>query len=262
MVTKTLDPVADRLVSAGGEHASGLLDWVDAQQHRQAMRRRAAWCSVIAFAMILLASLVASVVTILLAGQIRQLFDELSGQVMTPWSVTIMPWMLGLLSMVLVIGGILAWSLDSIPGLRSIRSAIDLSTAADAMTRLLSVGCTYPDAYRAAAAMTRSRRSREWLVEAAQRVERGGEDVNINPSQTGDLAIVELLIDASDGQPERQWGIAAEHFFDVAQRRLVLLLTTAPVLSTIVAGLLVWAAISTSLGWIWLGLTDLIGALA
>ena len=75
-----------------------------------------------------------------------------------------------------------------------------------------------------------------------------------------DAAMLELLVDAGDGEPAEQWKIASDHFLGVARRRMALLLGSVPILATVVAGIIVWVAISATLGWMWLAVAELIGS--
>ncbi len=258
MVTNQLDPVAQRLAAGGHDHASSVLDWLEGQQQRDAMNRQATWCSAGGWLLMTVAAIISSGVAVVMSRDVHQLFDEdlhlASG---IPWSVTYLPIVLVLIATTLLIGGAIALLAGAIPGLSTTRSAIDWSTVSDAMTRLLSVGCTYPEAFRTAAQVTRTRSSRRWLDRAANRVERGEAEID-SQFPAGDSAVLELMVDSSQSEPARQWAIAADHFFEVANRRLMLLLSAAPILSTIFSGLLVWISIAATLGWMWKAVAELI----
>lgn len=261
-MTRQLDPVAKRLAAAGNENAASVLDWLGGQQQRHAMFRRATWCSLGGWGMMTISAIISSGVAVLLSRDARQLFDQrLMSSTSLPWSMTYLPIVLLLVAAFLLIGGILGLIFGRIPGLSPTHSAIDWSAGSDAMTRLLAVGCTYPEAFRTAAQISRTRSSRRWLTSAAQRVERGGAEVVVSEFARGDSAIVELLLEAGDGEPARRWQMAADHFFEVAQRRLILLLGSLPILATIVSGLLVWISISATLGWMWKAVANLIEGL-
>ena len=78
----------------------------------------------------------------------------------------------------------------------------------------------------------------------------------------GDAAMLELMISASESQPQRQWKVASEHFLDLSRERLMLLLQSTPMLSTIVAGLLIWVSISATLSWMWRSVAELLRGLS
>ncbi|MGB7346234.1 MAG: hypothetical protein WBD20_18595, partial [Pirellulaceae bacterium] len=67
----------------------------------------------------------------------------------------------------------------------------------------------------------------------------------------GDPAIVELLVQSDSMDPIHGWRIVADHFIEVARSRFALLLSTGPILSTLLAGLIIWMSISATLGAMW-----------
>lgn len=258
--TEALDPVAERLAAAGHERASDVLEWLERQQQREAMRRRAQWCTAGGWLLMTTAAVISSLVTILVSGTARQALgtDNIASwsefavlEQDVPVMVVIAPTLLVMVTLALIVGGLIGWFGERLPIFSKTAAAIDWSSTSDAMTRLLSVGCTYPEAFRTAAKVARSAPSRQWLNAAAQRVERGGEVVVPSPHARGDAAVLELMIESSHGEPQRQWRVAADHYLDLAQRRLVLLLTSTPMITTIISGLLIWISISATLGWLW-----------
>lgn len=258
MVNRPLDPVAQKLAAVGEESSAAVVDWLASQHERQAMNRRATWCSIGGYSMMTFAAVASSLIAVVMSNEARKLIIDDLGMATVPLSAQVLPFGLVAVAALFLFGGGFAWVSGRIPGLRAIRSAIDWSTVGDAMTRLLSIGCTYPDAFRAAATVTKNRSNRDWLTDAAKRVEQGGNPITLSDYSRGDEAILELLVDAGEGEPSRQWKIASRHFTDVAQRRLVLLVAMVPVLSTIVSGILLWASISATLGWMWRATANLI----
>jgi hypothetical protein len=253
-----LDPVARRLASAGDQQSPSVLEWLEGQHERNVMRRRAMWCTTGGWALMSAAAIVSSTVAIVMSRDIRQLIHEIGVEVAGPPTYLYLPVLLVIIAVVLVVGGLIGWLMERVPGFSQTVSAIDWSAASDAVTRLLSIGCTYPEAFRTAATVARSRVSRSWLMQAAERVERGGPEVAPSRSSNGDAAVLELLIEAAEHEPHRQWKIAADHFFRLARRRLVLLLQSIPMIATIISGLLIWLAISSTLGWMWRAVGQLI----
>ncbi len=254
-----LDPVASRLISAGQQHAVGVIQWVEGQRQRASMRRRAVVCAMGGWSLVTVAAVVSAAVSVHLSRDIREIFiDQMGFEADAPRLVTILPWLLVAVAILIVV--ILAFGLltGRLPGYSRTVSAIDWSAASDAVARLLSVGCTYPEAFRTAAKVTGTDPSRRWLVQAAARVERGGADSVSDTGSVGDAAILELLIDSATHQPQRQWTVAAEHFLDLARRRLVLLLQSTPMIATIISGLLIWVSISATLGWMWRAAAEMI----
>ncbi len=259
-ITGQLDPVAERLAAAGDQQSRSFLEWLEGQHQRKIMRRRAVFCTIGGWLLMTAAAIVSSLVAISMSQDIREILEgELDQQV--PMTVVYLPMLLVVISLFLVVGGLVGWIAEKIPGFSNTVSAIDWSATSDAVTRLLSIGCTYPEAFRTAAKVVRSRPSRKWLIQAADRVERGGPEVAPTPYSSGDAAVLELLIDAAQFEPQRQWKVAADHFLELARRRLVLLLQSMPMIATIISGLLIWIAISVTLGWMWRAVAQMIRGL-
>ena len=262
MVKPTLDPIANRLASAGEENAGSMLQWIEGQQQRSVMNRQATWCMASGFCVVTAAAIISSLISLVFSHEMKALFrDDLPRGVGAMSSVMTMPIALAAVTALLIIGGAVAWSSGHVPGLRSVRSAIDAAAAGDAIARLLAIGCTYPEAFKMAADVTRTGGNRNWLLRAADQVQRGASPPQALQSSSGDAAMLELLVDAGEGEPAQQWKIASDHFYGVAKRRMALLLGAVPILATVIAGLIVWLAISATLGWMWLAVADLIGTL-
>jgi hypothetical protein len=267
LTPKKLDPVAKRLAAAGEDQVADVLEWLEREQQRKSMRRRALWCTAGGWLLMTTAAVISSLVTIIISGTAKEILgaseipEWSSVRPVVPASAAIAPVLLVMVTLFLVAGGIVGWMGERVPIFSKTAAAIDWSAASDAMTRLLSVGCTYPEAFRTAAQIAHSRPSRHWLTAAAQRVERGGEVVVTSPHARGDAAMLELMIDSAEGEPHRQWRVAADHYFELAHRRLVLLLQSTPMIATIISGLLIWISISTTLGWLWGSVAQLIRGL-
>lgn len=257
-----LDPVAQRLASAGEDQSPGVLQWLEAEQQRRTMRRRATLCAASGWLLMTCAAIVSSFVALNISHDVREIFGEgiVPGREI-PLTITYLPILLVVIAVFFVVGGIAGWVWGAIPGLSKTISAIDWSATSDAVTRLLSIGCTYPEAFRTAAKVVRGNARRTWLIRAAERVERGGPDVAFSPYAHGDAAMLELMIDASESEPQRQWKVASEHFLDLARERLMLLLQSTPMISTIISGLLVWVSISATLSWMWRSVAELLRGL-
>lgn len=259
MVKQPYDPVATRLASAGEENSDSVVKWIEGQQRRGMMYRRATLCMAGGFAVVTVAATVGSLISLFFAREMQTLFrHDFPVGVESPTSVMAMPVALAVVTALLIVSGSLAWASGRVPGLTGVRSAIDWTAAGDAIARLLSIGCTYPEAFKMAAEVTQTGRSRGWLISAADRTERGESGPQAS-SSGGDAGMLELLVDAGEGEPADQWRIASDHFYGVARRRLALLLGAVPILATVIAGIIVWVAISATLGWMWLAVAQLIG---
>jgi hypothetical protein len=168
-----------------------------------------------------------------------------------PIASILFPPILIVLTCVCFVGGLIAFFRLAFPGLASTSQAIDWSGTGDAVSRLLAAGCTYPDAYRAAAEVAHTSNSRRWLHQAATRIDQGALAIGDARNAAGDAAVVELLIQANETDPSQSWRAVADHFIEIARSRLALLLSTAPIVATLLAGLIVWLSISSTLGAMW-----------
>ncbi len=246
-----LDPVA-AVLTRMGEPSSSVIDWLNSQREFTRMRRRATWCAVSAWLMLTAAAIVSSLVAVSMSGNIRRIFDDQYRA--DSWSILMIsyaPWLLVTTAGALLVVGVIGFTSGQMPGLKSTISAIDWSSACDAVGRLLSIGCSYPEAFRTAAQSMRRSESRHWLLAAVDRVESGRPPIDARFATRGDVAVLELMIEAAESQPQNQWQLASLHFLDVARRRLVLLTHSIPMITTLLAGFLIWISISTTLGWMW-----------
>lgn len=260
MVTgRRLDPVSARLREAGSGHSASAMEWMQSQQQRQTMRRRAKACVFGGWMLMLTAALISTAVSMYLANQIQAIVaGELETAIPSVIAYNYVPAVLLMVTGIVLIGGIVCWWTQRVPGLSRTASALEWSAAGDAVTRLIRAGCTFPEAFRAAADVAMTRRVHRWLMDAARRVESGGPELAEHSLSYGDTAVIETLVGATESAPDVRWKVAADHFFNVAQRRLALLLQTTPMIATILSGLIVWLAISTSLGWMWRAVAQLL----
>ena len=251
LVTK-LDPVAVRLTQAGDEHSSALLAWVDGRRMRSAWRTRASWCFVGAWLMVCLAALIGSGVAWIFSRSAGEVF-LVSGYVNIekPYWLTIMPVSLAVLSAIMVLGGFYLWFTSKVPGLSTTQKAIDWANTTDAVSKLLAAGCTYPEAFETAARVAKTPSNRRWLLLSANQIKSGQPLLAQTSHNDSDAAVVELLTEAGDAEASHHWGIASQHFVEVAKQRLSLWLSITPAIATLIAGFIVWLSISATLGWIW-----------
>ncbi|WP_145169593.1 hypothetical protein [Rubripirellula lacrimiformis] len=251
MNTQKSDSVAESLSRSNGDSVA-VIQWLEQRRELASMRRRATWCLLSGWLMLTAASLISTAIAFMMTESMRGIFDgQFASDAVSTATIRYAPWFLGLISAVLLIGGIIGWLSGRFPGMNSAASALDWSLASHAVSRLLALGCTYPDAFRTAAQSMRRCDSQRWLLNAAIRVESGKPPVLPGVYHRGDAAMLELMLESGETQPDHQWQLAAEHFVDVARRRLMLLTHCVPTFATLLAGLLIWISISATLGWMW-----------
>jgi hypothetical protein len=179
-----------------------------------------------------------------------------------PLTIQVVPPLLAFIAAILLIGGVLTWSLGRFPGHGWTCSAIDWSNVSDAVWRLLSVGCTYPEAFETAAKIARYPNNRWWLKRTATKIQQGASEIEIGKAGDGDIVMLETLVAAGEGDPSQRWRLAEEHFDQIARHRVALLQATVPIVSTLLAGLLIWMSISATLGWMWVTVGRMLSGLA
>lgn len=256
--SKQFDPVATRLQEAGDEQRTNLLRWLDIQQQRKQMLRRATICAVGSWLLLVLASAASTLVSIYLNSHVTDLLEEEVFDVEPIIQSAQVSYFLLVVTILLVAGAIIAWALQCVPGYSRTASAIDWSASCDAVTQLTRLGRPFPEAFRAAAEIAKRRTTRSWFLNAAQRVESGGPELKMTFTSRDDTAVVEMLVSAHDGDPKQRWSIASEHLFNTGQRRLAVLLQCVPMISTILSGFILWLAITSTLGWMYQAMASMI----
>ena len=270
MVAK-LDPVAERLSQVDGKSA-GVLNWLDSQQNRNAMRKRAKWCTISGWGLMGIAGVISSVVAVMLSQRVRAVIDDAAGleffnfrdygtEIVVNSAINWVPWLIVVISSALILSGLVLYFTGRIPGLRRTNSAVEWASVGDAMSRLLDAGCGYPESFRTASQIANTWETRHWLISAAVRVERGQPAVTTSRVSSGDIASLELMVEAGSAEPQKQWGIVSDHFHHLATYRLANYQHLMPVFSTIIAGLLIWISISSSLSWVWRSISQMITGL-
>ena len=252
ILSASLDPVAKRLTEGNDGNETVVLQWLTGEQLRLDMRRRAKWCAVAGWLLVSLTAIAGSAIAAYFGHYVQQLFiGDVFTELTPPLSIAYTPKAMMIFAGLVVIVAPFAWLVGRVPGYSKTLALIDWSASSDAVNRLLSVGCAYPEAFRTAAKLTTTKPSRRWLLQAADRIERGGDAIEETAGGTVDSLVLESLVGTAGVEPQDQWQIASEHFLDVAQRRLVLLLQSTPMIATIVSGLVLWISISVTIGWMW-----------
>ncbi|TWU51362.1 hypothetical protein [Rubripirellula reticaptiva] len=254
-----LDSVASLLATVPGNSAIAI-EWIESQREIETLCRRAKLCLFSGWLMLTLAAIVSAVVAWVMSRSVVEIFqdpfgiDMTSGELLSMSSMSVViytPWLLAAIAVALVLGGLTGFVSGRLPGLHSTLSALQWSSASNAVTRLLSAGFTFPQAFRATAQTLSRGHCRSWLLHAADRVEAGKTPVSNLPNTSGDVAVLELLLGAAESQPQAQWQLASDHFLEVGRRRLMLLSHSVPLIATVLTGFLIWISISATLGWMW-----------
>ncbi|WP_345683017.1 hypothetical protein [Novipirellula caenicola] len=251
-------------MASGTEHEASALQWLDGQQQRRNMTKRAIWSTTSGWLFVIASGFIASLVAIKISADVRAITtttQDMWGEVDTPQRVLWVPYVTVAISILLIGFAVVSIIRGGLPGYRSTQSAIQWAAASDAVSRLLESGCTYSEAFTVTGKVVKPGAAKGWLQDAVRRLERGESDVGLTAWSRGDAALLEAIIDGATSRPEQQWQIASDHFSEVAQRRLVLLTQLMPMFSTVVAGGLIWIAVATTLGWFWYTVSSMIGGL-
>lgn len=263
MVTK-FDSVSDALMALDDDDARAeAISWVTAETGRHQARRRTNLCSMAAVALILAGAIASAAISMSFATKLKVISEELpSAGTGLFASIYTVPIGLSIVAGLIVVATFVCWLTGKLPGHAGVLSAIDWSTCSDAMSRLLKCGKTYPDACRVAGSVAQTRSGRLWFAAAAARVERGEPMIRDTHGHAGaDASVVEAMIESAKNEPHLQWHTAAQHFGHVLEHRLALMVTVMPMMATLLTGLLVWLAISSTLGYMWRAISQMIGGL-
>ena len=222
MVTR-LDPVASRLASAENVEPTLVLDWLEGRQQRNALHRRTFWCSLgVGRRSRRPPSLAVRSRSSSATTPVRRSPTSPSGAAvgtMITKSSTRQSRsrsfrrLLALVAAILLIGGLVAWCLGRFPGHSRTSSAIDWSNVSDAVWRLLSVGCTYPESFETGRQVSRCGSNRLWLRQSAEQVQRGASEFPSGKASNGDVAMLQTLVQTSDAQPSARWRLGNNTFW-------------------------------------------------
>ncbi len=260
----TLDPVAKQLVAKGEEHTASALQWLEAEQYRRSMSRQAFFTCIAGWLLISVSCVVSSFAALRMANDLNQLISGKSmsfrydidrldhaSDINAPLRLRFIPTALSALTVAWIAGGLIAFFSGAYPGLRSAKSAIDWASTTDGVSRLLAAGFPYSDAFESVSQTIRAKNPRQWLARKSTQLKQGEGAMGLNPWSRGDATVVEAMIDGARNEPETSWRIAADHFDHIAHERLAMLTQLGPMLATVVAGIVVWIGIATTLGWLW-----------
>ncbi len=270
MATHTqTDQVADQLALACSSERTAFLSWLTFCSEREALLRRASLCALAGWLVITVIAVLSTLMVVYFHHATQTTLDLFQQPLRispTLWGMTDnrhqpgdtasfeQAWLsIAFLATCCVICVILplAWRWNWVPGFRNFRNTIDLTTIGNAMNRLLSLGVPYPTAFRVTASTLHCVPQRQYLEEAANRVEAGHPAISEAPHCHAESALLINLMSRSDTETHHDWLVIAKHYEVSAQRKLSLLLGATPVASTITAGLILWFSLATTLGSFW-----------
>ncbi|MGB0762075.1 MAG: hypothetical protein ACPGPS_21180 [Rubripirellula sp.] len=150
----------------------------------------------------------------------------------------------------------IAWKLNLIPFFRKLRNDIDWTTIGHAMSHLLPLGIPYPTAFRLTAKNLCCASHRQWLEQAATSVEAGQQAIKEVSFSRPDEAVFQTIMSHPDSMAHQDWEAVAHHYDACAKRTWSLLVASVPVASTLLAGLILWLAITSTFGDFYRALTN------
>ena len=135
---RSLDPVATRLSQGGEQDAPTVLKWLEGEQQRKNMRRRAKWCATAGWLLLSLTTVVSAFLAYHFGQSLKELISgDIETELTAPWALSIIPITLAVLALVVLLIGPFAWSIGRVPGFSKTLSASDWSSTSDAVNRLL-----------------------------------------------------------------------------------------------------------------------------
>lgn len=268
-----IDPVLGKLrelsQGASGKSETVALRWLEAQELRRTLLSQTKRCLVASWLILFGFASASAIVATLLHQQIKTTF-EFSDSYFAVEIVSDKAWIvisvLWLIAFAILILGLIGLASNRFPGLRSTRAAVDWASTSDAIARLLSSGCSYPDAFQLARESLSTTRFGDqpaayWLLLARKNAEQGRPFVSENSLARGDAALLDLLIDPIAQQPDIQWAEAARQYDKIAIGRRDLIVNGVPPLTTVLSGILLWVSVSSSMSWVWRSMQEMIGGL-
>ena len=246
------DAVTRRLQLAPSQNPEAVVGWLEHQLERDGMRQQVWTCALKAW--ITITGIAAASTAIAwyfqaTTANAMQIFDFSNANAgsLSEGLHSYMPMILLTTTMLLLTMLPLAWAFGRLPGFSSALSSVDWATTGVAMSRLLTIGCPYPEAFRTTAKAIACSGQRQWLLDAANRVEAGGQAIPEDCHQAPGSAILHVILSTQRSPMQREWQLASEHYLEVAQRKIGLITGAAPVVATILAGTILWLSISTTL---------------
>ncbi|TWT51197.1 hypothetical protein Pla22_39740 [Rubripirellula amarantea] len=278
------DPVAKRLITNSENRNDSVeaqrlaMHWLAGQVQRSRMRRRAWVCVMMAWSTIAIAAVASAATAYMMANNIAAIFDSNSASLNNfhdPYAnphplpdrgfSNVVPGLLLAIAIMVLAAGAITLLRRRLPGIQSVIDSLDWATGCDAVARLLHQGCTYSESFSLTAGILRDGIVRDWFAEFAARTNRGQPFFASQQLIEGDAAMLRLLVSSDEhtevpasSLPER-WTTAANHFESVSQRRLGIMTHFIPPAATLMSGLLVWIALSASLGWMWRAMGSTLG---
>jgi len=244
--------VTKKLASSPDSEQSTLISWMNYCTRRDEMLNRATHCALTGWLVITSVLILSTLIVWYFQFTSSEILKTLNSQFESS-DVNDASSSLGMLLCACIVCGLLplAWRKNYIPGFRSLRSEMDLTTTGHAMGKLLSLGLPYPAAFRVTASNLRCSKQRNWLMTAAERVEAGHAAISETVHQDAQTAILLTVMSRPDSVDHEDWETVAEHYESSAKQTLNILLAGTPSASILIAGLILWFSISSSLGNFW-----------
>jgi hypothetical protein len=249
-IAKT-DKISEHLAASSNADASALISWAQYCSQRDAMQHRITSCALTSWLLIFSAAALSTIMAWHFQTstlKVMEVFND--GSVADGSRTNNSQYLIVFLVLTCVTFGVLpfAWKKNFVPLFRKLRNDIDWTTIGHAMGQLTPLGIPYPVAFRLIATSLRCESHRKWLQHAAQNVEAGQPVSPADRPSHPNTAVLHAVLSNPDSMSQDDWNAVAQHYDSCSKRTLSLLLAAVPVASTLVAGMILWLAVTSTFG--------------
>ena len=245
------DQITEQLAASSNADASALISWAEYCSHRDAMLHRTTMCALASWLLVFSAATLSTIMAWHFQNstlEIMAVFND--DPAANGFLSNTSRYLIASLVLTCVVFAILpfAWRKNLVPVFRKLRNDIDWTTIGHAMGHLTPLGTPYPAAFSLTAACLRCQSHRKWLERAAQSVEAGQPVIPVDGPVPPNKAVLQAVLANPESMTQDNWNAVAQHYESCSKRTLSLLLAAAPVASTLLAGMILWLAITSTFG--------------
>ena len=249
--TARTDAITKQLAASPNADESALLGWSEYCTTRDAMLHRTTLCALAGWLLVSSAAILSAIMAWHFQNSTLELLEVLNDGPTTDASLSNSSrHLLAFLVLTCVVFAILpfAWQKNFVPFFRKVRNDIDWTTIGHAMAHLTPLGTPYPAAFRLTAASLRCQSHREWLERAARSVEAGQPVIPADRPGHPNTAVLHAVLANPDSMTQDNWNAVAQHYESCSKHTLSLLLAAVPVAASLLAGMILWLAITSTFG--------------
>jgi hypothetical protein len=245
------DQITQQLTATSTADPSALITWMAYCSQRDAILHRTTNCALASWLLVFSAATLSTLMAWHFQKSTLEVMEIFNNGNIADGSFSgITRYVIPFLILTCLVFGLLpfAWRKNCVPVFRKLRNDIDWTTIGHAMGQLTPLGIPYPAAFRLTAASLRCESHRKWLERAAQNVEAGQPVIPADHKNHPNTAVLYAVLSNPDSMAQDDWNAVAQHYDSCSKRTLSLLLAAIPVAATLVAGLILWLAVTSTFG--------------